>query len=74
MSSRSPPRLFLTNQQPTKEQLAKLFEVMRLRQQLQSYLKMMPAMIQQQIQSAVQRSDFEVSGANLDYARATGPT
>jgi hypothetical protein len=39
------------DQQPTKEQLAKLFEVMRLRQQMQSVMKMMPAMIQQQVQA-----------------------
>jgi hypothetical protein len=38
-----------SDQQPTKEQLAKLFEVMRLRQQMQSAMKMMPAMIQQQV-------------------------
>lgn len=40
-----------TDQQPTKEQLAKLFEVMRLREQLQSYMKMIPAMVQKQIKA-----------------------
>jgi len=40
-----------TDQQPTKEQLAKLFEVMRLREQLQSYMKMIPAMVQNQIKA-----------------------
>jgi hypothetical protein len=39
------------DQQPTKEQLARLFEVMRLRQQLQGFMKMMPAMVQQQVQA-----------------------
>jgi hypothetical protein len=39
------------DQQPTKEQLAKLFEVMRLREQMQSVMKMMPALIQQQVQA-----------------------
>jgi len=37
------------DQQPTKEQLAKLFEVMRLKEQMQTMRKMMPAMVQQQI-------------------------
>jgi hypothetical protein len=37
------------DQQPTKEQLAKLFEVMRLREQLASVTKMMPALMQQQV-------------------------
>jgi hypothetical protein len=39
------------DQQPTKEQLAKLFEVMRVRQQMQSVMKALPAMIQQQIKA-----------------------
>lgn len=38
------------DQQPTKEQLAKLFEVMRLKEQLASMTKMMPALMQQQMQ------------------------
>jgi len=50
------------DQQPTKEQLAKLFEVMRLRQQLQSYLKMMPAMIQQQIQAQFKDATSKLGG------------
>jgi len=33
------------DQQPTKEQLAKLFELIRVREQVQSVLKMMPAMV-----------------------------
>lgn len=38
------------DQQATKEQLAKLFEVMRLREQLASVTKMMPALMQNQMQ------------------------
>lgn len=53
------------DQQPTKEQLAKLFEVMRLRQQLQSYLKMMPAMIQQQIQSQFKEATSKLGAQPL---------
>jgi len=37
------------DQQPTKEQLAKLFEVMRLKEQMASMTKMMPAMMQSQM-------------------------
>lgn len=37
------------DQQATKEQLARLFEVMRLRQQLDTTMKAIPEMIQQQI-------------------------
>jgi hypothetical protein len=44
------PAAIPADQQPTKEQLAKLFEVMRLRQQLDGVMKAMPAMIQQNIQ------------------------
>ena len=36
--------------QATPEQLTKLFEVMRIKQQMQSMRKMVPAMVQQQIQ------------------------
>ncbi|MGB7546838.1 MAG: DUF2059 domain-containing protein [Terracidiphilus sp.] len=39
------------DQQPTKEQLAKLFDVMRIRQQLQNTMQMMPSIMQQQMQA-----------------------
>ena len=39
------------DQQATKEQLAKLFEVMRVREQLQSLMKIMPTMIQEQMKT-----------------------
>lgn len=48
-SSAIPP-----DQQPTKEQLIKLFELMRLREQLQSFMKMMPPAMQQQVQAQAQ--------------------
>ena len=38
------------DQQPTKEQLARMFELMRLKEQLASVTKMMPALMQQQMQ------------------------
>jgi hypothetical protein len=37
------------DQQPSKGQLMKLFEVMRIREQMQDVLKMMPQMVQQQL-------------------------
>jgi hypothetical protein len=37
------------SQQPTKEKMAQLFEAMRVREQVQSMLKLMPALMQQQI-------------------------
>ena len=51
------------DQQPTKEQLAKLFEVMRLRQQLDGVMKMMPAMMQQQVQVQMKELLAKQSGA-----------
>lgn len=43
--------------QATPEQIAKLFEVMRIRQQMQSMKAMIPGMVQQQIQSAMKQSE-----------------
>src|SRR5689334_12046215 len=39
------------DQQAPREQIARLFEVMRLRQQMESMMKSLPAMVQQQIQT-----------------------
>lgn len=41
------------DQQATREQLTKLFEVMRLRQQFDSMTKMMPAIVQQQVHEQI---------------------
>jgi hypothetical protein len=41
------------DQQPTQEQLTKLFELMRIKQQISSMTKMMPAMMRQQMQAQV---------------------
>ncbi len=43
------------DQQPSKEQLAKLFELMRLRDQLATITKMMPAMMQQQMTAQIKQ-------------------
>ena len=45
------------DQQPTSEQLNRLFEVMRLRDQMESVTKMMPAMIQQQVEAQSRQLD-----------------
>jgi hypothetical protein len=42
-------------QQPTKEQLAKLFDVMRIKDQIASLTKIMPTMMQQQMQTQVKQ-------------------
>jgi hypothetical protein len=41
------------DQQPTQEQLTKLFELMRIKQQISSMTQMMPAMMRQQMQAQV---------------------
>lgn len=47
--------LISPDQQPTKEQLAKLFEVMRVRQQMASMTKIMPALMQQQMAAQIKQ-------------------
>jgi uncharacterized protein len=51
------------DQQPTKEQLGKLFEVMRLRQQFESMTRMMPAIVQQQVHQQVTEMTAVMPGA-----------
>ena len=48
------------DQQPTKEQLAKLFEVMRIREQMQSMRQIVPRLVSQQIESAVKQKEAEL--------------
>ena len=50
------------DQQASKEQIEKLFEVMRLKQQMDSIVKMMPAMIQKQMQEQLQAIRAQVPG------------
>lgn len=49
------------DQQPTAEQLAKLFEVMRIRDQMQSMRQIVPAMIQQQIKATMSETEATLS-------------
>ena len=48
------------DQQATKEQLTKLFEVMRLREQMKSMRQIVPSMVQQQIKSAMNQTEAEL--------------
>jgi len=48
------------DQQPTKEQLAKLFDVMRLRVQMKSMRQIVPSMVQQQIKSAMNQTEADL--------------
>jgi hypothetical protein len=45
------------DQQPTAAQLAKLFDVMRIREQMQSMRQIVPGMVAQQIQSAIKQTE-----------------
>jgi hypothetical protein len=63
------------DQQPTKEQLARLFEVMRIRQQVASMTNMMPALIQQQMQTQIQQMQKdhpEMSSMSEEQQQAFG--
>lgn len=46
--------------QATADQIAKLFEVMRIKQQMQSMKAMIPGMVQQQIQSAMRQTEADM--------------
>jgi uncharacterized protein len=56
------PAAIPLDQQPTKEQLAKLFEVMRLREQMQNAMKMVPGMVQQQVQAQAKEMTAKLPG------------
>lgn len=47
--------------QPTREQLAKLFEVMRLRDQMQSMRKIVPAMVESQVREQMQAMSAQIA-------------
>jgi uncharacterized protein len=61
--------LIPSDQQPTQEQLLKLFDAMRIKQQLQSMRQLVPSMVQQQIKSAVQQTE-----ENLPAGRKLTPS
>jgi hypothetical protein len=53
------------DQQPTREQLTRLFEVMRVRQQMDSMLKMIPSMAKQQMQAQVKELSAQNPGMKM---------
>jgi len=62
----APATTIPADQQPSADQLAKLFEVMRIKQQMQSMRTMVPGMVQQQIQSAMRQTEEGLpSGSKL---------
>jgi len=50
-------------QQATKEQLRKLFEVMRLRQQFEEMMKMLPSLVQKQVRTQMDELTARLPGA-----------
>ena len=62
----APTPTISADQQPSPEQLTKLFEVMRIKQQMASMRMMVPGMVQQQIQSAMKQTEEGMpSGSKL---------
>lgn len=53
------------DQQASREQIARLFEVMRLRQQMESMMKSLPAVMQQQIQTTSKELTEKLGGPSL---------
>jgi len=65
--------IVLADQKPTMEQLTKLFEVMRLKEQMQSMRQMVPAMVQQQIKSAMEQTEADLpAGTKLTAEQRDG--
>ncbi len=61
------------DQKPTMEQLTKLFEAMRLKEQMQSMRQIVPAMVQQQITSAMQQTEANLpAGSKLTPEQREG--
>jgi hypothetical protein len=50
------------DQQPSKEQLLKLFEVMRVHEQFQNVMKMIPGALQQQLHAQMRESNAKLPG------------
>jgi len=58
-------RTIAPDDQPSKEQLARLFEVMQLKQQLATMTKTLPAMMQQQISQQMKSMTANVPGGSM---------
>ena len=55
-----PAAVIAPENQATPEQLSKLFDAMRIKQQMQSMKAMIPGMVQQQIQAAMKQTEAEL--------------
>jgi len=72
-TEQAPAGVIPPDQQPTKEQLAKLFDAMRLREQMQSMRQIVPGMVQQQIKSAMQQTETNLpAGTTLTPEQREG--
>jgi len=60
MQQEKPATVIAPENQASAEQVAKLFEVMRIKQQMQSMKAMIPGMVQQQIQAAMKQSEGDL--------------
>jgi uncharacterized protein len=58
-------RVIPPDDQPSKEQMARLFDAMRLRQQMANITKTLPAMIQQQVSQQIKSLTANTSGTPL---------
>ena len=59
MQQEKPAPVIAPENQATTDQLVKLFDVMRIKQQMQSMKMMVPGMVQQQIQSAMRQTEAQ---------------
>ena len=59
-SGQSSAAVVAADQKPTMEQLTKLFEVMRLKVQMQSMRQIVPSMVQQQLNSAMKQTEADL--------------
>ena len=60
MQQEKPAAVIAPENQATPEQVTKLFEVMRIKQQMQSMKAMIPGMVQQQIQSVMKQTEESI--------------
>ncbi|WP_109487430.1 DUF2059 domain-containing protein [Occallatibacter savannae] len=66
MQQEKPAPVIAPENQASPEQVAKLFDVMRIKQQMQSMKSMVSGMVQQQVHSAMKQSEAELpAGSNL---------
>lgn len=60
-----PVRVIAPEDQPTKEQLARLFDAMKLKQQMAAMMKSLPAMMQQQVSQQMKSMTANMPGGSI---------